>query len=155
MPELHAELVEMQISFKLSKFIIASPVPEGNVIFKIPGRRIALPAFIEIPSMLFFNRLTVALTSLACFLFSCDKILIFSSSAYPIATIPGTFSVPARLDASWAPPNIKFGKSIPFLIYAKPLPFNPLNLCADAVRKSMFNVFKSIGMWPTDCTASV
>ena len=45
--------------------------------------------------------------------------------AVAIAAIPGTFSVPARLPFSCAPPSIILVSLIPFLAYRKPTPLGP------------------------------
>ena len=71
------------------------------------------------------------------------------------ATMPATFSVPARLPRSCAPPEIKFGKRIPRRTYKAPTPFGACNLCPERERRSMFSSFTLIFTLPTACTASV
>ena len=78
-----------------------------------------------------------------------------SSNAAAIPTIAGRFSVPARFPRSCPPPSIRFVKNTPVFAYSTPIPFGPLNLCADKDSMSTWSSSTLMGRWPTACTASV
>ena len=58
--------------------------------------------------------------------------------------MPPTFSVPARLPRSCAPPSITFTRGMPRRAYRAPTPFGPWNLCAESESISMFCAFTSM-----------
>ena len=55
----------------------------------------------------------------------CSRFPAASLRAAAMAIMPGTFSVPARLPFSWAPPSIRLVRAMPFLAYKKPVPLGP------------------------------
>ena len=77
------------------------------------------------------------------------------SIAFEKPTIPATFSVPARLDRSWLPPNIKFSISVPDFMYNAPIPLGAWTLWPETESKSTFKSFTSIFISDKAWTASV
>ena len=77
----------------------------------------------------------------------------FNAAAMP--TMPGTFSVPALLPRSCAPPSMILVRIIPRRAYSAPTPLGPWNLCPDIESISMCIAFTSIATCPAACTASV
>ena len=68
-------------------------------------------------------------------------------------TASSTDSVPPRRPASWAPPN-KGSRLRPRRTSRAPMPRGPCNLWAAQLSRSTGREAKSIGRWPTTCTAS-
>ena len=71
------------------------------------------------------------------------------------ATMPATFSVPARLPRSCAPPEIKFGKRMPRRTYKAPTPLEHVIYVRKGREDQCFLLFTLIFTLPTVCTASV
>ena len=69
--------------------------------------------------------------------------------------MPATFSVPARLPRSCAPPSMMLTSGIFFFAYSTPTPLGAWNLWPDIESMSMFIASTSMGVWPAACTASV
>ena len=84
-----------------------------------------------------------------------SRFIRLSSRAAAMPTMPGTFSVPARLPFSCAPPSNRLSVRNPFFTYKNPQPFGPWNLCAETDRKSACSFVRSISTCPAACTASV
>ncbi len=76
-------------------------------------------------------------------------------NAFPIPTIPTTFSVPPRRPRSWCPPCSTASISIPFLTRSPPAPLRPFTLCPENVSRSTGSVSQGSGTLPVAWTASV
>ena len=123
-PDVQALPEDACIPLSSSKSSNASPSIPSKQKLIFPYNLLSLSPFnalwgiLESPSMI----LSLLLPTLSLFL---ERLSYASSSAFAIAPIPGTFSVPALRPASCAPPSIRLESLIPLLAYKKPTPFGP------------------------------
>ena len=131
-----------------------SPSMPSKHIFTVPGTWCS-----RLPLILLWGILDSSANSLSrmaiIFLLSSSILSTDSFRAAAMATIPATFSVPARLPRSWAPPSIRLNRGMFFRQYRAPTPLGAWNLWPEMDSISMFIFSTSMGMWPAACTASV
>ena len=123
-PEVHAEPEEAQTSLSSSKSNRLSPSTPSKQKLTFPGRRFSFVPF-SAPCGIFSSPAISSSRNFNSF-FVFDSIL--SHASFSAAAIPHaapTFSVPARLPLSCAPPSINGCKNTPRRQYNAPIPFGP------------------------------
>ena len=123
-------------------------------IFSVPGSRRARSPLIRL-SGIRLNLSSNVRRSSVTYAASRSRFSMASCSAAAIPTMAGTFSVPARLPRSWAPPSITLVSATPRRAYNTPAPLGPWNLCADRDKRSISLCVICSRVCPTACTASV
>ena len=114
-PLVQAEPLEAQIPYISRLKSRLSPSIPSMEMFTLPGRRFSRSPLRRVRSILRMLSISLSRRTLVRAPRSsmfCEAISI----ALARPTIPATFSVPARLPRSWAPPSIRFGKTTPFLM---------------------------------------
>ena len=153
-PALQAEPVDASTPAASKSMISESPSAPGKLMCRCPGSAPTSGVQIRTPSMLCAaaRSLSRATRILAV---ACSSSLIDDASAAAHPTAPCTFTVPERSFRSWPPPRTGLKMSASRRASSRPVFFGPPNLWALAASVVAPRVWKSTGMWPTACTASV